>query len=72
MISCREATRMMSEGQERALGAGERLRLRLHLGLCAACRNFDAQLAVLREAMRRFVRGEDDAGPGDPPAGGSA
>lgn len=70
MMDCRDATALMSAGQERTLGAGERLRLRLHLALCAGCRNFGAQLDVLREAMRRFRRGED--GGGQPPDDGPA
>jgi hypothetical protein len=71
MMDCRGATALMSAGQERPLGAGERLRLRLHLALCEGCRNFRAQLDVLREAMRRFLHGED-GGAGGPPSGGPA
>jgi len=54
MMSCREATRMMSEAAERRLGLGERLSLRLHLALCAGCRRFGRQVDVLRQAMRTF------------------
>ena len=60
MLSCREATRLMSAGQERRLGPVERLRLHLHWRICAACRNFNVQLDALRDAMRRYARREDD------------
>ena len=54
MLSCHDATRMMSEAQERRLGVLERVSLRLHLAICAACRRFDRQLPLLRRAMRTF------------------
>ncbi|MFO1376832.1 MAG: zf-HC2 domain-containing protein [Steroidobacteraceae bacterium] len=54
MLSCHDATRMLSEAQERRLGVLERVSLRLHLAICAACRRFDRQLPLLRHAMRAF------------------
>ena len=54
MLSCHDATRMISEAQERRLGQMERVSLRLHLALCAACRRFERQLPLLRRAMRTF------------------
>ena len=68
MINCQEATALMSSAEERRLGFADRLRLRLHLAICAACRNFGLQLGLIREAMRRFGRGggvTDHAEPGD-------
>jgi hypothetical protein len=64
MLSCREATRLMSESRERELAASERLSLAMHKAICAACRNFERQLPVLGELMRRFA-----AGAGEPPPG---
>ena len=60
MLSCREATRLMSASQERRLGLIERVRLQLHWRICAACRNFNGQLGVLRDAMRRYAKRSDD------------
>lgn len=54
MLSCREATELLSQGQERRLGLRERLGLRLHLMFCAGCTNFRRQLDILRAACRRF------------------
>jgi hypothetical protein len=54
MLNCHDATRMISESQERRLGHMERVSLRLHLALCAACRRFERQLPLLRQAMRSF------------------
>lgn len=60
MLNCRDATRLMSDAQERPLGWRERLSLRLHLKVCSACRAFQGQMGTLREALRRY------AGPGRP------
>lgn len=54
MLNCREATRLMSEQQERALGAREKLELQVHLMLCKGCKNFSLQMPFLRQAMRAY------------------
>jgi predicted anti-sigma-YlaC factor YlaD len=53
-MSCREASALMSQRLERPLSALERVGLWLHLRACAACRRFEGQLALLRDAMRRY------------------
>ena len=53
-ISCREASRLISQAQDRELSLGERVRLRIHLAICRGCRAFSAQLAFLRRAVRRL------------------
>jgi len=55
MLSCKEATRMMSEAQDRPLTVGERVNLELHLAMCKGCRNFKQQMSFLREACRRYL-----------------
>ena len=54
MKSCREVHRMVIERQDRKLGFTERFSMRVHLMLCAACRRFDGQMDLLRQALRRF------------------
>jgi hypothetical protein len=54
MVSCREASRLLSQREERALTRGERLRLHVHLAVCTACRRFARQLAFLRAAMAAY------------------
>ena len=58
MLSCREATELMSQEQDRPLGLGERLGLRLHMLICSACSNYRRQMRVLRAACRRFGGGD--------------
>lgn len=55
MINCRQATRLLSEGEDRPLETAERLRLRLHLLTCRGCRNYRRQLHTLRGAIRAYL-----------------
>jgi predicted anti-sigma-YlaC factor YlaD len=52
--TCKEVHRLTSEGLDRELSMMERARVRLHLLVCEACRNFDSQMRILRRAMREF------------------
>jgi hypothetical protein len=54
MLSCKEVTRMVSQGLDRRLGLFERLRLRVHLAICDGCTNFKKQMDFLRQAVARF------------------
>jgi hypothetical protein len=58
MLSCKEASQLMSAAMDRRLSLGERLALRLHLLICLGCRRFQSQMDFLREACRRFGGGE--------------
>ena len=54
MLSCKEVSRLLSQGEERRLTLFERVRLRLHLRVCAACGHFAGELAFMRRAMQRY------------------
>ena len=54
MLSCKEASRLVSQGLDRKLGFGERVMLRVHLTICDGCTNFKDQAAFLRKAMSRL------------------
>lgn len=58
MLSCRQATELMSQEQDRQLALSERIGLRLHVWICAGCSNYRRHLGVLREACRRFGGGD--------------
>lgn len=76
MLSCKDATRRMSEALDRELGLSERLELGMHLAMCKGCRNYQEQMHVLREACRGYreelTGGGADAGTSehDSPAAG--
>jgi hypothetical protein len=54
MLSCKEASMLLSQAQERDLGLKEQFFLKLHLLLCDGCANFRKQLTVIRTAVRRY------------------
>lgn len=53
--TCKEVHRLTSEGLDRELSLVERARVRMHLLVCVACRNFDGQMQLLRRAMRQLA-----------------
>jgi hypothetical protein len=57
MLTCKEATELMSQEQDRPLTLSERTLLRLHVWICSGCTNYRRQMTVLREACKRFGRG---------------
>lgn len=65
MIQCDEATRLLSDAQDRQLGAGERTVLRMHTWMCSGCRQFGAQVGFIRQAMRGFANRSDGDGDGN-------
>lgn len=54
MLNCKDATRRMSEAQDRELGLSERLELGMHLAMCKGCRNYQEHLHVLRDACQEY------------------
>jgi hypothetical protein len=55
MLTCKEVTHLLSEGQDRKLTVGERLKLEMHMVMCEGCGNFRKQMDFLRAACRRYV-----------------
>jgi hypothetical protein len=53
-LTCKQASRLLSEDMDGRLGFGRRLALRLHLLACDACTRVKAQMAFLRRAMAEF------------------
>jgi len=54
VVSCKEASLLLSEAEDRRLSLLERVKLRLHLSVCDACTRFSQQIAFLRKAMQRY------------------
>ena len=59
MLTCKEVSRLASQGLDRRLGIGERLKLRVHLAICDGCRNFIRQLDFLRKVVARIGDSHD-------------
>lgn len=66
MRNCREITTLVLQAEDRSLGAGERLAVRLHMLVCKACPVFGRQLQLMRRASQRWRQytegGADDPG----------
>ncbi len=59
MLSCKEVTRLVSQGLDRDLSLGERTMLRFHLAICEGCRNVNRPLAMLRDSIRQLSEQEE-------------
>jgi len=62
MLNCHDATKLMSESQERPLLLMERMSLKLHLSMCSGCSNFREQMKTLRMMTRNYAKGKDEPG----------
>ena len=62
VLSCKETTRLVSEGLDRELAFGERVALRLHLAICLGCRRAGSQMRTLRNAVRELAEIDLKAG----------
>jgi hypothetical protein len=63
-MSCDQASRLLSDGQDQPLCLTERTALRLHLYICRACRRYRRQLRILRDLIDRWRKkcSRDDFG----------
>ncbi len=60
MLSCKKATQLMSEKQDRSLQTSEKLSLKFHLMLCNGCRNYNDQLYIIHKACQHISGREHD------------
>lgn len=60
MLNCNNATRLMSESQERSLSITERVSLKLHMMICSGCRNFNDQMGVIRLMTRSYAKKKNE------------
>lgn len=61
ILSCKKTSRLLSQGEDRKLGFGERIALRVHLAICDGCSNFNAQLRFLRLAVKNLSGDESES-----------
>jgi anti-sigma factor RsiW len=53
-LSCKEASRLISQSMDQKLTLAQRAALRVHLSACEACTRFGAHLHNLRAAMKKY------------------
>ncbi|MCP5160669.1 MAG: zf-HC2 domain-containing protein [Hahellaceae bacterium] len=58
-MNCRQATRMLSDALEDTLPFKSRAALKLHIVMCASCRNFGQQMGVLRQLTHDYAKTTD-------------
>lgn len=61
MLTCKQASEVISQSYDRRLSWRERLNLRIHLFICDACARFARQMRFIRQAMRRFAQEQAEA-----------
>ena len=59
-LTCREASRLISQGLDRRLTLPQRATLRLHLTFCAACTRVQSQFEFIRRALSKYSGGDGD------------
>ncbi len=52
--TCKEVAALVIAREDRHLHLGDRLALRLHMGICAACPKFERQVLQMRNALRQW------------------
>ncbi|RMG86217.1 MAG: zf-HC2 domain-containing protein [Candidatus Dadabacteria bacterium] len=55
MMTCREASRWISQELDASLPMGRRIALRIHVGLCGACRAYRRDLRALAGWLREHA-----------------
>lgn len=56
MLTCKEASHLVSQNQDRPLSFNERLGLRVHIWMCTNCRRFERQIGLMRRLLRQSVQ----------------
>ncbi len=59
-MNCEQATRLLSDGQERELSFKEKAALKIHVLMCSGCSNFAQQMHVLRDFAQLYTQGGRD------------
>ncbi|HEY1128710.1 MAG TPA: zf-HC2 domain-containing protein [Roseateles sp.] len=59
-ITCRTATQIILQAEDRRMPLSERLSLRLHHRICSNCRRFARQVQLMRQASARWRQQADE------------
>jgi len=57
MLTCKQASKLISQSLDRPLHWSERMQLKLHLLICGPCERFKQQLKLLRTSLQRIRSG---------------
>ncbi|WP_439241023.1 zf-HC2 domain-containing protein [Lonepinella sp. BR2474] len=54
-MNCLQATKLISDAQERELNFNEKIGVKTHVMFCPHCRKFQAQCAKMHDLMKQFA-----------------
>ena len=60
MLTCRQATQLLSEKQDRQLLLKEQSGLQFHLMICSSCRRFGKQIKTISELSKAYKQFDVD------------
>ena len=55
MLSCKQASQIISQSLDKPLTTRERFALKLHLIICKYCKRFSQQVQTLRVALKQMI-----------------
>ena len=55
MLSCKQASQIISQSLDKPLTMRERFALKLHLTICKYCKRFSQQVQTLRVALKQMI-----------------
>ena len=55
MLSCKDASQIISQSLDRQLTTRERFALKLHLLICRYCKRFSQQIQAIRVALKQAI-----------------
>ena len=55
MLSCKQASQIISQSLDKPLTMRERFALKLHLIICKYCKRFSQQVQTLRVAIKQMI-----------------
>ena len=54
-LTCQDITRLVSESMDRTLPLTQRIKIRMHLGMCKYCARFEKQVRFLRRICQEHA-----------------
>jgi hypothetical protein len=52
--SCKQVAALVVAREDRALGLGDRVSLRMHMWICSTCPKFEGQVLGMRNSLRQW------------------
>jgi hypothetical protein len=60
-LTCKDITRLVSESMDRNLSLTQRIKIRIHLGMCRYCARFEKQVRFLRTVCQTHEKVPSEA-----------